>query len=328
VSTRSPRERGAVGLVHEAQPYRTDAEFLEATVPYIRAALARDEPVLVEVPSPRGELVRDVLGSDAQRVRFGDVAKDGQNPARLIPWVLHPFTEARTDGQATIVVESMWPSRSAAEYAACVEHEALINLAFAQQNVSILCPYNLTELPEQALADAERTHPILREGLVGRISTSYTDPHVVVTDIASEQPATPSGAERFEFTRVVDARHAASEWGAKAGLAPERLTDLVIAISEVCGNTLAHAGDGGTVACWQDRGSLIYEIRDGGHIEDLLAGRLPPPAEQESGRGLLMVNLLCDLVRIQTSSSGTAIRLWMTLPTLSPAPSTRKPAAS
>jgi len=50
------------------------------------------------------------------------------------------------------------------------------------------------------------------------------------------------------------------------------------------------------------------------HIQDLLAGRVPPPIEAESGRGLLMVNFLCDLVQVKTGPSGTAIRLWMTLP--------------
>ena len=33
----------------------------------------------------------------------------------------------------------------------------------------------------------------------------------------------------------------------------------------------------------------------------------------ESGRGLLMVNHLCDLVQVRTGPSGTAIRLWMNI---------------
>ena len=71
---------------------------------------------------------------------------------------------------------------------------------------------------------------------------------------------------------------------------------------------------GGSGLSWQDGNSLVYEMRDGGHIQNLLAGRVPPPMEAESGRGLLMVNLLCDLVQVKTGPSGTAIRLWMTLP--------------
>ena len=107
----------------------------------------------------------------------------------------------------------------------------------------------------------------------------------------------------------------ATEWGAASGLPTDRLTDLLIAISEVAGNSVEHAGDGGTMRYWRHSGSLIYEIRDRGHIRDRLAGRLPPPWDQESGRGLLMVNLLCDLVQLRSGPSGTTVRLWMDAPT-------------
>ena len=89
---------------------------------------------------------------------------------------------------------------------------------------------------------------------------------------------------------------------------------MIIAVSEVGGNSVAHTDNGGSLFCWQEGDSLVYEMRDGGHIQDLLAGRVPPPMEEDSGRGLLMVNLLCDLVQVKTGPSGTAIRLWMTLP--------------
>jgi anti-sigma regulatory factor (Ser/Thr protein kinase) len=310
----APPERTDTGLVHQAMPYRDDAEFLAGTIPYVRAALDADNPVLVEVPGARGALVRDALGDDAARVHFGDMAEDGRNPGRIIPRVLHAFADARAGRRVAIVTEPIWASRTGPEYIACVEHEALINLAFADRDVSILCPYNLTELPEQAWSDAERTHPELREAGRSRISTGYTDPHAVVDAISTLQPTTPADAERLDFAVVGEARNAATQWGTRAGLPPERLTDVVIAISELCGNSVAHTGGGGALLCWQDSGSLVFEVRDGGHIQDVLAGRLPPSDEAESGRGLLMVDLLCDLVQIKSDPSGSAIRLWMTLP--------------
>ena len=309
-----PHERSDAGMVHEAIPYREDNQLLAETIGYVRAALARDQPVLVALSGERVKRIRDGLGADASRVRFGDMSEDGRNPARIIPGVMHPFVEEHPGRRTVIVAEPMWPGRSAAEYAAWVEHEALVNLAFADEDVSILCLCDLAVLPEQTMADIERTHPALREHNVSRVSAGYTDPHTVLETISVLQPETPADAERFEFTAVADARHVATEWGRKSGLTADRLTDVLIAISEVSGNSLEHAGDGGTVMCWRDSGSLVYEIRDGGHIEDLLAGRLPPPPEQESGRGLLMVNLLCDLVQMKSGPSGTVIRLWMTLP--------------
>jgi anti-sigma regulatory factor (Ser/Thr protein kinase) len=302
------------GLVHEAMLYRDDAEFLSGVVGQIRTALAADQPVMVELPGARGDLVRDALGADADRVRFGDMTDHGRNPGRIIPGVMHDFIAGHLGRRVTIVAESTWASRSAPEYAACVEHEALTNLAFAGQEVSILCPYNLTDLFEDAVADAERTHPALRQHGARRRSTGYTEPHAVVDSIAARQPPTPAHARRLDYDVVSQARYAATEWGRGAGLTGDRLTDLMIAVSEVGGNSVAHTGHGGSLLCWQDGDSLVYEMRDGGHIQDLLAGRVPPPMEAESGRGLLMVNLLCDLVQVKTGPSGTAIRLWMTVP--------------
>jgi anti-sigma regulatory factor (Ser/Thr protein kinase) len=314
MTTRLPRERSDAGMVHEAMPSRDDEHFLSGAIGYIRAALARDQPVLVELSGERNKRIRDGLGADASRVRFGDMSEDGRNPARIIPGIMYPFVVEHPGKRTVIVAEPMWPGRSAAEYAAWIEHEALVNLAFADEDVSILCLCDLAVLPEQTLTDIERTHPALRERKVSRVSAGYTDPHTVLETVSVLQPETPADAERFDFTAVADARHAAAEWGSRSGLTSDRLTDVLIAISEVSGNSLEHAGDGGTVLCWLDGGSLVYEIRDGGHIEDLLAGRLPPPPEQESGRGLLMVNLLCDLVQMKSGPSGTVIRLWMTLP--------------
>ncbi len=309
-----PPERSDAGMVHEAMPYRDDRQLLADAIPYIRAAVARDQPVLVELPNESATLIRDELGADTRRVRFGEVSEHGRNPARIIPGVMHPFVDEQAGRRPVIVMEPMWLGRTAAEYAAWVEHEALVNLAFVGQEVSILCLCNLAALPEQAFADLERTHPALRGGQVSRVSTGYTDPRSVLDTISVLQPQTPADAQRFQFTAVAQARRVAAEWGTASGLTADRLTDLLIAISEVSGNSVEHAGDGGTLLCWRDGGSLVFEVRDGGHIEDLLAGRLPPPPEQESGRGLLMVNLLCDLVQMKSDPAGTVIRLWMALP--------------
>jgi anti-sigma regulatory factor (Ser/Thr protein kinase) len=302
-------------LVHEAFPYHDDREFLHVVLPYVRAALAAGRAVLVELPAPRGDLVRAALADDAAQVTFGDMAHDGRNPGRIIPGVLAAFADAHAGRPVTMVAEAIWPGRSVHEYAAGVEHEALVNLVFAGQPVSILCPYNAAELPAQALDDAGLTHPTLRDIDGQRVSSSYADPRAVVAMLAEQRPLPPPDASVLEFDVVAHARNFATQFATRAGLPDERLTDLIIAISELGGNSIAHTGSGGTLLCWQEDGSLVCELRDEGHIKDLLAGRLRPPDDQESGRGLLMVNYLCDLVQVKTGPSGTATRIWMTLPT-------------
>jgi anti-sigma regulatory factor (Ser/Thr protein kinase) len=312
--TTLPADHAGAGILHEAMPYHDGREYLAGIVPFVRAALAADQPVLVEAPDPRGDLVRDALGGDAAAVQFGNMTADGQNPGRIIPEVLFRFAQAHAGRRVAIIGEPLWPERSAHAYASAVQHEALINLAFAGHAVSILCPYNLAELPEQALRDAERTHPTLWVGGQRVDSPQYTDPREVVKDIYEQQPAPPADAEAYDFTVVADARQVAYDWATRAGLPADRVSDLLIAISEIGGNSVIHGGDGATLLRWADDGWLVCEIRDHGHITDPLAGRLPPPGMTESGRGLLMVNYLCDLVQVKTGPTGTAIRLWMSLP--------------
>jgi anti-sigma regulatory factor (Ser/Thr protein kinase) len=301
------------GLVHEALPYRDDEEYLAGIVPFVRGAVAAHQPVLVEVPGTRGEQVRDALGLDAARVQFGNMTQDGRNPGRIIPAVLMRFAEAHPGRRVAIVGEPMWPERSPHAYAAAMQHEALINLAFAGRDASILCPYDRAALPEQAWVDAERTHPALRVDGRRTDSANYTDPRAVVAGIYDEQPPPPVDARVFEFTVVAEARQVAYDWATRAGLPDERVTDLMIAISEIGGNSVIHGDGGARLLTWTQDEWLVCEIRDRGHITDPLAGRIPPPPMTESGRGLLMVNHLCDLVQLKTGPTGTAIRLWMSL---------------
>ena len=315
MTTTASRDDGAKALTHEAMPYQNIEESVDGTITYVLTALAHDQPVLVNLPGDRLNEIRDALESDARHVAFSDMSQDGRNPASIIPGVMHRFIDDHRGRRAAIIAEPMWAGRSTAEYTACLEHEALINLALAQQTADILCRYDVASLPQQTLADVQRTHPVLREKATQRINTHYQDPALVLESISNLQPPTPQDAAVFRFSEVAEARRMATEWGAASGLPTDRLTDVLIAISEVAGNSVEHAGDGGTMRYWRHSGSLIYEIRDRGHIRDRLAGRLPPPWDQESGRGLLMVNLLCDLVQLRSGPSGTTVRLWMDAPT-------------
>lgn len=306
-----PPAATATAFHHGALAYGSDAEASDGTTSFISEALERHQPVLVALSSEKGAAVRDVLGADAGLVDFRDMTALGRNPASIIPGVLHPFVHEHPGQRSAIVSESMWPGRSPAAYTACVEHEALVNLAFAGQAVDILCRFDLRSLPEQALRDITRTHPLLRTGETSQVNASYEDPVHVLQSAGALEPTTPRGAQALRFTEAAQARHFAQEWGAAHALTPDRITDVLIAVSELAGNSIAYAGGSGTLLCWQTNSSLIYEVRDSGRISDVLAGRVPPAWDEESGRGLLVANLLSDLLQVTSGPSGTVVRMWV-----------------
>lgn len=301
-------------FAHLALFYRGDREYLSAVVPFVAEGLAAGEPVAVAVPTARLEPVRSALGADAEKVLLVDMAQAGRNPGRIIPAVLRDFTDRHPDERARIVGEPMWPGRSALERPACAQHEALINYAFAGQRVTILCPYDAAGLDPGVLAEAERTHPVLRDASGERPSAGY-DPELVVAAANRPLPEPAAPVElRFDHTNLAHARELAATRAAAAGFEGARLDDIRLVIAELGANSLDHGGGSGLLRTWTDDGRLAYEVSDAGHITDPLAGRRPVDARTAGSRGLLIVNLLSDLVRVHTGPGGTTVRAYFDLP--------------
>ncbi|MFD0327573.1 anti-sigma factor RsbA family regulatory protein [Streptacidiphilus monticola] len=149
------------GFVHPALFYEGQDAYLAGTVPFLRQGLAAGEPAAVAAPPAQLGWLRRALGADAERVVLIDMTDAGRNPGRIIPQVLRGFADAHPASRVRIIGEPIWPGRTTLEYPACVQHEALINAAFADREVTILCPYDTAGLDADALDDALTTHPVV-----------------------------------------------------------------------------------------------------------------------------------------------------------------------
>ncbi|MFB7719611.1 anti-sigma factor RsbA family regulatory protein [Nocardia sp. NPDC056100] len=299
---------------HPALFYRDADEYLSGTLAFIYEGLVRDEPVAVAVPTANLELIRAALGASADAVRLMDMTVEGRNPGRIIPGVLRAFTDTHPGKRVRIVGEPVWADRSESEYPACAQHEALINTAFAGREVSILCPYNMTELPAHMVADAHATHPILIDHS-GRNHSGAYDPDSIVASYNRPLPAPPADAMVFEFeaSTLTRVRHAAMAYARDIGMSEYRLVDAELIIAETITNSVVHGGGRGTLSTWTRDGQLCLQVHDAGHITNPLAGRLPAPPRVPGGRGLLLVNQLAELVRIHTGPQGTVLHLQQAL---------------
>ncbi|HEY8471852.1 MAG TPA: sensor histidine kinase [Natronosporangium sp.] len=298
-------------LVHEALLYRNPIEYLAGTVGFIESGLARGEPVLVATTSANLALLRDALGATAERVELANMCQAGRNPGRILPGILLPFVEAHHGKPVRIIGEPIWAGRTDLEYPACVQHESLINAALAGRPAWIRCPYDAAALDQRALDDAERTHPRLVDGAVERRSDRYGDPVRTAADFNLPLPAPPEHAATVpvQLATLAELRRFVADQAAAAGLPPARAADATIVVNELVTNTISHASGTGTLACWPEGGGLVCQLTDDGHITDPLVGRLPPAIESVRGRGLFLVNQLCDLVRVHTGPGSTTIRV-------------------
>lgn len=297
---------------HEAFLYAGAAAFLKGTVPFIRAGLDAGEPVLAVVGAEKIALLRDALGGDAHHVSFADMADVGRNPARIIPaW--HDFLATHPGGRAVRGIgEPVYPERTADELVECQHHEALLNVAFAGGTPwHLLCPYDTASLSPDVVGAAHHSHPFVADGGSRAESGAYQGDAWAGPDGDGlpDPPGDPlvlnfgagplEGVRQFVLERAVGA------------LGPAELSDLLLAVTEVAGNSVLHGGGAGTLRVWPTTEGVVCEVRDGGWIRQPLVGRARPVLEQENGRGLWMVNQVCDLFQLRSSPGGTVARLHM-----------------
>ncbi|MEU7815571.1 sensor histidine kinase [Pseudonocardia sp. NPDC049154] len=298
---------------HPALFYRGLDEYLAGTLSFIAEGLRAGGPVAAAVPGSKLEPLRAALGGSAGRVRLIDMTQAGRNPGRILPEVLFAFADHHVGAdRVRIIGEPVWPGRSEVEYPACVQHEALINQAFAGRPVDILCPYDVNGLPERVVADAERTHPTVI-GPAGPRPSGHYEPHRVLSDyneVLPEPPRRPS-AMQVDIRTLSQARALAVAEARRAGLTPDRVGDFKLAINELITNSIEHATGECALRVWIDEAHLVGEVQDAGRLDDPLVGRRPARPGQVGGRGLLLVNHVADLVRVHAACHGTTIRIYL-----------------
>jgi anti-sigma regulatory factor (Ser/Thr protein kinase) len=304
-----------IQLQHDAFLYESVDEYVQTVHRFVLGAIDADEAVLVSVPGPKLELLRHVIDGGVGRVEFADMTEVGRNPARIIP-VISAFVAAHPGRPVRFVGEPIWAGRTQAEIVESTRHEALLNTAFAGADASILCPYDARALDAEVISDAKRTHPTLMRGGKRRKSDGYKDPRLVYD--AANHPFPDPNVPAETLILMTDQglrslRRFVEEHLRHAGMEARRTADFLLAAHEAGANTLLHAGSRGIVRLWSDGTEVVCEIADRGLIDDPLVGRRAPDPRSERGRGLWLINHLCDLVELRSQPGSTVIRLHMNL---------------
>ena len=301
---------------HEAMFYAGDRDFAERCRAFVEEGLDRDEPVLVMVGSRKLELLRQALGERAGEVAFEDMEVVGRNPARIIPawarFVANNAGEGAARGMRGIG-EPIWADRKPDEMSECQLHESLINLAFAAANsFRLVCPYDTEALPDDVIAEARRSHPVVSRGGGAAACGDYRGIEEMAARFGERLPEPEGDVEELSVSlhglsaarRLVRGRAEAAGLGARGDY-------LVLAVSEILSNSLQHARDDGNLRVWDEEDGIVCEVRDRGHILQPLIGREEPAIGQIGGHGIWLVNLICDLVQVRSSPEGSAVRMKM-----------------
>lgn len=301
-------------FTHEALLCGEGDDYIKLVGSVIRSGLDDDGFVLFTAPPDRLDPVRADLGVDADVVTFRDITHM-RNPTGRLAHVI-PLLDRLRGRKVTLVGQPIWPGCSEAERATVMQSESLANLALSTYDVAVVCVYDVAALPARTRADVERTHPIVTMGGARRRSREFVDPATWAPTCLRPWPAAPRSARtwRLDATVVRRVRHEVVEVAVANGLPAERIGDLQLAVHEVVTNAVLHGAGTRELRVWKQPDRLVCEVFDEGCFSDPLAGRRPAPADGEHGRGLLMVNELCDLVQIDAAREGTTVRLHFELP--------------
>lgn len=300
-------------FAHLALFYGDHEEYVSGVRQFVQPGLDASDPVVVAVPAERLEVLRDGLNDAAASVEFVDMVQLGWNPGRIISAV-QTMVDRHAGRRLHYVGEPIWAGRTEEEIREATRHEALINLAWSDAPIRVLCPYDTASLDGEVIADAGCTHPHVVDTAGSRPSPRYAGP-VVPASCDAPLPEPPADATALRFGRddLERVRTVVMACAERAELDAGRAADLLLAVNEAAANSVLHAGGGGVLRAWRTDGRLTCEVRDRGYIADPLAGRRLPDPAAPGGRGLWLMQQLCDLVETRTGHAGTAVRLHITV---------------
>jgi anti-sigma regulatory factor (Ser/Thr protein kinase) len=269
----------------------------------VREALTYEAvPVVLADAQQIGE-VRAEMGNHAHEVLGFDMSVAGRNPARLLPALQH-FLDQHPEQQLACVAEPIRFGDPAAVVGEVELHELMLRLpAFHAWNCRLICAY-----------DADALAPAVVSAIEGAHGGHSADPvDQVDRALAESLPPRPMTSEDLgvDRTTLSALRGFIQGRAERAGLNDERVDDLVYAVNEVVTNSICHGEGRARVSFWTETHAVICEVRDRGWIRDPLAGRIAPRPDKIGGRGLWLVNQLCDLVQLRSSPAGTTLRMYI-----------------
>ncbi|NUT33490.1 MAG: sensor histidine kinase [Hamadaea sp.] len=295
-------------LTHDALLYRGGAEFLAATVPFLRDGLDQHHACVVAVQRHNAEPLRAALGRRAADVTFLDRDAWYRRPAVTVQGWKRLLDEALEEGRTQVRIIGEVRFGPAERHASWTRYESALNAVFADAPAWIICPYDVDAMPAAVLRDARRTHPELLTP-VRAPSADYQRPEDLLAAMPEPVRAT-AGPPTLDLRFGPSATHLRERVRAAARHLPQASRDaLIIVVGEVAANSLRHGRGPRRARLWLGPDGVVGEVTDhGSGPADPLTGYRPPAGATARGWGLWVAHQLCDALAIEHRDGLTRVR--------------------
>jgi anti-sigma regulatory factor (Ser/Thr protein kinase) len=301
----------SAGFQHEALIFSSDEDYLAAAVPFLRGGLEAGEPTLLSVSTRHQRLLEDALGADAAALSVLAPGEYSQ-PYSTIRFN-HMMLRDRTDnGAARVRMLGAVPhGEGPAAWHEWARYEAAINHLYATLPVWGMCPYDTRDTADDVLVDVRRTHPLLAGA---GDNADYVNPaeFVAERDRAETDPLETEPADlELDDPSPREARRAAAELAADAGLGRADVDGIEVAVGEVVTNAWVHGRPPVAFRAWAGEDRLLVSVRDQGTgPADPFAGYLPGNLlGRDGGFGLNLVYQLCRRASLAADPDGFTVRM-------------------
>ncbi|MGH8909957.1 MAG: anti-sigma factor RsbA family regulatory protein [Egibacteraceae bacterium] len=297
---------------HQALLFASREQFLDGVVPFMREGVELGEAVLAVVQAARLPTVLEALGPAVDAVRLAESevwhARPAVGFARLCDFV----RDAAKSG-ARVLIEPPFGERPE-QVAELGMLEVGTHLVLGAPPARVICAYDTRSWPPPVARLVRRTHPEIIEDGARCDSLAFTPATTLLAEQRAgpplPEPAGPVAELRFPF-EARQLRRFVHEQADAAGLSPDRVEDLVVAVQEVTLNALVYASFA-EVRWWRQDSRVVCEVGDHGvGMDGQLAGCLPPWHPASAGGGLWLARQLVDLLELRSGADGTVVRLHM-----------------
>jgi anti-sigma regulatory factor (Ser/Thr protein kinase) len=301
---------GAGGLRHNALVYESQDEYLARAVPFLREGIEADEGAVVAHTKPGLELMREVLGSDAERVTFVDVSGAYTRPARTLASYHEVYARLIRDAPRVRAVADVQFGPDPDEWDLWTAYEAVFNRSFAHLPAWVLCSYDANGTPDRILNGVWQTHPEVVDGEAWSTSGRYEDPDELLRRLIR-------GPEPISELRSIgpcrheeDFRERLARELVADGVPEAKVLETLLAATEVFANAKQHGGGVEDVRIGRVGGRLVCEIVDRGEgFDDPAAGYLAP--RSGTGSGLWVARQLTWQIELFRAPAGFTARIWL-----------------
>jgi anti-sigma regulatory factor (Ser/Thr protein kinase) len=297
---------------HNLFSYDDDAGLVDQVAPFLAAGLAEHEAVVIVVDSRKRAVLTEALGALAGRIDYID--RDGYYTrpedalagydARVRRYVQQGAPRVRVFGELPLC-------RTQAESDTWILYEALLNPAFAEHPVTIVCGLDPREQPDSVLEGSWQTHPRSLNG--GWCDNDhYHSPEAVVrarTPAPADAPGLTSVAADLD-ARALRVRLLAEMTAAE--VPDDDARKLLSAVGEVLANAHRHGAGARSLRVGRVGERFVCEVADhGAGLDDPLAGYLPPHPGNGRGAGLWVARQMTTRLDMISTSRGLTTRLWV-----------------